>query len=207
MSGWPRILWDFEGGLDDAHLQNLKIARRESFQSVKRCFFTRPVMTLCEPVIVILFIFIETPSTTVHSLNIILQFPNNFLHPNPPPHSQNHHGCSCHSTTLNHRRNAATTSVFTKSWSKNLRSWSFNSARSTDRDFLQSSLCLSLLSRRFDYRSLPRIHQTFACVSARSCVWSIPTLFSCFLSSDRDEESHFLIVCSFEHSSMVWVCI
>lgn len=79
MPGWPRILWDFEGGLDDAHLQNLKIARRESFQSVKRCFFTRPVMTLCEPVIVIFIYFYWNPLNDCSQFEYYFTIPKYFF--------------------------------------------------------------------------------------------------------------------------------
>lgn len=168
MPGWPRILWDFEGGLDDAHLQNLKIARE--FPKCEMILFLRdrwwPADFFPDDLIMIFFAPPMRLFWTPNPENIIINtFLDNLF---PPP--------------LHRRRieNAATTSVFKadrKIFEAHVR-WSFNSSRSTERDFLQSAaaLCLSLLSRRSDY-SLPRTHQTLACVSACSCVWSIPTLF------------------------------
>lgn len=92
------------------------------------------------------YLFSLKPPQRLFTVWILFYKPQIIFSTPTPPHSQNHHGCSCHSTTLNHRemqqQQVSSQKADRKIFEAHVR-WSFNSARSTDRDFLQSSLCLS----------------------------------------------------------------
>lgn len=198
MPGWPRILWDFEGGLDDAHLQNLKIARE--FPKCEMIFFYEtgddPLWTWSW--------FLKPPMRRFR-VSLFFIYVSKHLKPHPLTPTWLLHN-SPH--TLYHQiEKCSNNKCLQKLIEKSSHSLVFQlfTLHQTRFSTILGGFVFILLSRRSD---LFRESTKHSLVFRPAPVFEeFQHYFSCFLSNDRDEESHFLIVCSFEHSSMVWVCI
>lgn len=127
-------------------------------------------MTLCELVIVIFIFPNKYPSTVVHSLNFISQpsknifAPSSHLHPlSPPPSITQPIIKKCSNNKCLHKKLIEKSSKLAFAGLSTLHAPPIAIFYNPRRRCVYPC-CLD------DNRSLPRIHQTFACVSARSCV-------------------------------------